>query len=175
MQSRPPIDPHAAGSTAVPGTVRVAAPEGAPALPPRTSWGAIIAGAVVALTVGLMLNTLGVAVGATAVDAVSRDTPSASTFGIGAGLWLVVSNLIGLAVGGYVAARFSGTADDTDAMLHGLGVWAVTSSSRRSCSATSSMAQPQRCPAPSPARPAARPAARDRRFPPWRIRPTLRR
>ena len=126
MQSRPPIDPHAAGSTAVPGTVRVAAPEGAPALPPRTSWGAIIAGAVVALTVGLMLNTLGVAVGATAVDAVSRDTPSASTFGIGAGLWLVVSNLIGLAVGGYVAARFSGTADDTDAMLHGLGVWAVT-------------------------------------------------
>jgi hypothetical protein len=25
-----------------------------------------------------------------------------------------------------VAARFSGTADDTDAMLHGLGVWAVT-------------------------------------------------
>ena len=72
-----------------------------------------------------MLNTLGVAVGASAVDAASGDTPDASTFGIGAGIWLVVSNLIGLAAGGYVAARLSGTADGTDAMLHGLGVWAV--------------------------------------------------
>jgi hypothetical protein len=118
MQSRPPIDTHAAVAVA-------ATPEGAPALPPRVSWGAIIAGAVVALAIGLMLNTLGVAVGATAVDAVGRDTPSATTFGIGAGLWLLVSNLIGLAVGGYVAGRLSGTADNTDAVLHGLGVWAI--------------------------------------------------
>ena len=39
-------------------------------------------------------------------------------------IWLLVSNLIGLAVGGYAAARLSGTADETDATLHGLGVWA---------------------------------------------------
>jgi hypothetical protein len=36
-----------------------------------------------------------------------------------------VANLIGLAVGGYVAARFSGTADDTDGVLHGLSVWGI--------------------------------------------------
>ena len=126
MQSRPPIDPYATGPATAPGAAAaVAAPEGAPSLPPRVSWGAIIAGAVIALTIGLMLNTLGVAVGATAVDAVGRDTPSAATFGIGAGIWLVVANLIGLAVGGYVAARLSGTADNTDATLHGLGVWAI--------------------------------------------------
>ena len=118
MQSRPSIDTHAAVAVA-------ATPEGAPALPPRASWGAIIAGAVVALGIGLMLNTLGVAVGATAVDAVGGDTPSATTFGIGAGIWLLVSNLVGLAVGGYVAARLSGTADNTDAILHGLGVWSI--------------------------------------------------
>lgn len=126
MQARPPIDPYAAGSATVPGAATaVAAPEGAPALPPRVSWGAIIAGAVVALTIGLMLNTLGVAVGATAVDAVGRDTPSAATFGVGAGIWLLAANLIGLAVGGYTAARLSGTADGTDAVLHGVGVWAI--------------------------------------------------
>src|SRR5918998_138971 len=62
---------------------------------------------------------------ATAVDATARDTPSASTFGIGAGIWLLVSNLVGLAAGGYAAARLSGTSDGTDATLHGLGVWAV--------------------------------------------------
>jgi hypothetical protein len=126
MQSRPTIDPYGAGATTVPGAASVAAPEGAPALPPRVSWGAIIAGSIIALTVGLMLNTLGVGIGASTVDAVSGDTPSATGFGIGAGLWLVVSNLIGLAAGGYVAARLSGTADGTDAVLHGLGVWATT-------------------------------------------------
>jgi hypothetical protein len=89
------------------------------------SWGAIIAGALVAISVGVMLNVLGVAVGATTVDAVSRETPSASSFGIGAGIWLLLSNLIGLAIGGYTAARLSGTSDGMDATLHGLGVWAT--------------------------------------------------
>jgi hypothetical protein len=42
-----------------------------------------------------------------------------------AGGWLLVSNLIGLAVGGYVAARLSGTADKTDSALHGLSVWGI--------------------------------------------------
>jgi hypothetical protein len=92
----------------------------------RVSWGAIAAGAVVALTLGLMLNVLGAAVGATLVDTTARTTPTASSFGIGAGLWLLVSNLIGLAVGGYVAARLSGTASNTDATLHGMTMWAAS-------------------------------------------------
>jgi hypothetical protein len=106
-------------------TAAYGAPEGAPALPPRISWGAVIAGAIVAVIVGLMLNVLGIAVGASAVDATSGDTPSGTTFGIVSGIWLLVANLIGLAVGGYIAARFSGTADDTDGVLHGLSVWGV--------------------------------------------------
>ncbi len=60
MQARTPIDPYAAGSATVPGAgagaARAAAPEGAPALPPRVSWGAIMAGAVVAVAIGLMLR-----------------------------------------------------------------------------------------------------------------------
>ncbi|WP_241671569.1 hypothetical protein [Dankookia rubra] len=102
-----------------------AAPEGAPSLPPRISWGAVLAGGVVAVAVGTMLNILGVAIGASTVDASAGSTPGASSFGIGAGIWLLVANLIGLAVGGYVAARLSGTADSTDSVLHGLSVWAI--------------------------------------------------
>ena len=64
-------------------------PEGGPALPPRISWGAVIAGAVVAVVVGLMLNVLGIAVGASAIDTVARDTPAGSTFGIAGGIWLL--------------------------------------------------------------------------------------
>jgi len=100
--------------------------EGAPGLPFRVSWGAVFAGAVVAVAIGLMLNALGVGVGATTVDATARNTPSASSFGIGAAIWILVSNLIGLAVGGYVAARLSGTSDNTDGTLHGLAVWGTT-------------------------------------------------
>ncbi len=106
-------------------TVGTAYPEGAPALPPRLSWGAVLAGGVVAVAVGTMLNVLGLAVGASAVDATQAQTPSGTTFGITAGIWLLAANLIGLAVGGYVAARLSGTADGTDGVLHGLSVWAI--------------------------------------------------
>ena len=104
-----------------------AAPEGAPALPPRISWGAILAGGLVAVAVGAMLNVLGLAVGATTIDpAQPGQTPGVGLFGIASGVWLLVAHLIGLAVGGWVAARLSGTADDTDGILHGLSVWAIS-------------------------------------------------
>ncbi|MBD0271377.1 MAG: hypothetical protein ICV73_05555 [Acetobacteraceae bacterium] len=127
MQARTPIDPYAAGSATIPGAAAggAALAEGAPALPPRVSWGAIAAGAVIAVMIGLMLNILGTAIGVTAVDAVEGDTPDASTFGIGAAIWLLVATLVGLGVGAYAAARLSGTADKTDAALHGVGVWAI--------------------------------------------------
>lgn len=120
MQTQSPATAYGATGTAA------VLPEGAPSLPSRVSWGAVFAGAVVALTIGLMLNALGAGLGATAVDATARDTPSASTFGIGAAIWVLVSNLIGLAAGGYVAARLSGTSDNTDGTLHGLAVWGTT-------------------------------------------------
>lgn len=102
-----------------------ALPAGAPALPPRISWGAVFAGGVVAVAVGVMLSILGVAIGASAVDAANAETPGAGSFSIAAGVWLLVSNLIGLLTGGYVAARLSGSADSTDSALHGLSVWAI--------------------------------------------------
>ncbi|WP_424135215.1 hypothetical protein [Roseomonas chloroacetimidivorans] len=102
-------------------------PEGAPVLRHRVSWAAILAGALVAIAIGIALNLLGAGIGLTTVDAQARDTPTASTLGIAAGIWMLVSNLLGLALGGYVAARLSGTADGQDATLHGAAVWATAS------------------------------------------------
>jgi hypothetical protein len=109
------------------GAVRAAAalPEGAPALPPRISWGAVLAGGIVAAAIAAALNILGAAIGATTVDAVGRATPGASSLGIGAAVWMVAASTAAPAVGGYTAARLSGTADDTHGVLHGLAVWAV--------------------------------------------------
>lgn len=100
--------------------------QGAPSLPSRISWGAVLAGAIIAVAVGATLNVLGAAIGANLVDATARSTPEASSFGIGGGIWLLVSHLIGLGVGAYAAARLSGTADGTDGSLHGLSVWATS-------------------------------------------------
>jgi hypothetical protein len=109
------------------GTARAATvlPEGGPALPSRMSWGAVIAGSLIAAVIAAMLNILGAAIGATTVDAVARATPGAARMGIGAAVWLVAANTLALAAGGYTAARLSGTADDTDGILHGLAVWAL--------------------------------------------------
>ncbi|WP_236552497.1 hypothetical protein [Belnapia sp. F-4-1] len=112
------------GATTTPGTMTGSLETAAP-LPRRVSWGAILAGGIVAVAVGAMLSILGVAVGASSVDATNAQSPSGSTVGIAAGAWLLISNLIGLAVGGYVAARLSGSADGTDSTLHGLSVWAI--------------------------------------------------
>jgi hypothetical protein len=104
-----------------------AAPEGAPALPPRISWGAVLAGGLVAVAVGAMLNVLGLAVGATTINpAEPGQTPGVGLLGIASGVWLLVANLVGLGAGGWVAARLCGTADDTDGVLHGLSVWAIS-------------------------------------------------
>ncbi|MGG5817802.1 hypothetical protein [Falsiroseomonas sp. HW251] len=103
----------------------VTLPEGGPALPSRISWGAVLAGGVIAAAISATLNILGAAIGATTVDAVAHATPGATSFGIGAVAWMVVANTIALAAGGYTAARLSGSADGTDGVLHGLAVWAI--------------------------------------------------
>ncbi|WP_207191649.1 hypothetical protein [Paracraurococcus ruber] len=89
----------------------------------RVSWGAVLAGVVVALAAGLTLNLLGLGIGATTIDAAARDTPDAGSLGIGAAAWVLVANLLALALGGYVAATLSGVAVRLDAALHGLAVW----------------------------------------------------
>lgn len=80
---------QAHATTADAGGVTTTEPAGTPSLPPRISWGAVLAGAVVAVAVAAMLY------------------------------------ILGLAVGGWVVARLSGTTDGTDAGLHGLSVWAI--------------------------------------------------
>lgn len=96
--------------------------------PPRVSgisWGAVLAGGVIAAAIAAALSILGAGLGAMSVDAVARDTAGAANFGIAAAVWLLVSNAIALGFGGYAAARLSGTTSDTDGVLHGMAVWAV--------------------------------------------------
>lgn len=93
---------------------------------PRISWGAIFAAVVVALAIQVLLGMLGTAIGASTLDPATVDgSPSASSFGIGAAIWWVVSSLIALYVAGWIAGHLSGNARKSDAVLHGLAAWAV--------------------------------------------------
>jgi len=89
------------------------------------SWGAVFAGAVMALVLQLILNMIGVGIGLGAVDVQARETPSASSLSLGAGLWWVLSGVIAAGVGGYLAGRLSGKPSDTTTAYHGLIAWAV--------------------------------------------------
>jgi len=93
----------------------------------RASLSAVIVGAVVAVTIGITLTALGAAIGTGLVDAVERDTPSATSFTVGAGAWMLATNLVGLFVGGLVAGRLSAAWSKDDGAMHGLGVWAIAS------------------------------------------------
>lgn len=89
------------------------------------SWPAVIAGAIVAVAVGAMLNLLGVALGASAFNPYDYDGGDVGEFTAAAGMWMAFANAIALFVGGAVASRAAKYADHHKGALHGLAVWAL--------------------------------------------------
>ena len=92
----------------------------------RLSWGAIFAGVVIAVAVQLLLGILGTGIGLSMVDPTEGTTPGAAGFGIGAGIYWLITTIVALGAGGYAAARVSGVTERFDALVHGLVVWGVT-------------------------------------------------
>jgi hypothetical protein len=88
----------------------------------RISWGAVLAGAVVAVATTLLLSLLGAAMGAGSIH--TLDTTSAD-YGTGGAFWEIVNVALSMALGGYVAARLSGTHSHLDGELHGMTTWGV--------------------------------------------------
>lgn len=91
----------------------------------RVSWGAVLAGVVLALVVQFLLNMLGIGIGIATLDPGAGDNPAASTFSIVAGLWFLVSGIVAAYAGGYIAGRLSGSSFGSTAALHGVTSWAA--------------------------------------------------
>lgn len=90
----------------------------------RVSWGAIFAGTVVGVGVLLMLTLAGLALGLSSAD-FGPGQSNGSGFATGAGIWLVVSQLIALAIGGFVAGRLAAIPKTTSTAFHGAAVWGL--------------------------------------------------
>src|ERR1700694_5585403 len=69
------------------------------------SWAAIIAGGVTAAAVSLILLILGAGLGLTTVSPWSNAGASATAIGVGAIIWLVVTQWIAAGLGGYLTGR----------------------------------------------------------------------
>src|SRR5688572_7056940 len=91
----------------------------------RVSWGAVFAGVVIALVAQLILNLIGIGIGAATFDPASSANPSATTFSVGAGVWWTISGIIAALAGGYAAGRLAGQPKQSSGGWHGLTAWAL--------------------------------------------------
>jgi hypothetical protein len=99
---------------------------------PTISWRAVLAGGITSAAIGLVLVALGVGLGLSSISPWAGAGVSATTFKVGAGVYLVAVAMLSSTVGGYLAGRLRtrwvGVHDheiyfrDT---AHGLIVWAV--------------------------------------------------
>jgi len=91
----------------------------------RISWGAVLAGAVVAVATSILLSLLGAAMGAGSIRPLDATSTELAHYGTGAAIWQIINLALSMAFGGYVAARLSGTHSHLDGELHGVTMWGV--------------------------------------------------
>jgi hypothetical protein len=86
----------------------------------RISWGAILAGSVLALALYFLLTLLGGAIGLSVADRID-----ARNIGTGAAIYAILVTAACLFVGGFVASQLTTGENRPEAALYGLLVWAV--------------------------------------------------
>ena len=91
----------------------------------RISWGAVFAGAVVAVATTILLSLLGAAMGAGSIHALDATATDLSNYGTGAAIWEIINLALSMAFGGYVTSRLSGTHSHLDGELHGVTMWGI--------------------------------------------------
>jgi hypothetical protein len=91
----------------------------------RISWGAVFGGVVIALATQLILNLLGIGIGAASFDPASSTSASATTFSVGAAIWWMISGILAALAGGYAAGRLAGQPKEASGGWHGLTAWAL--------------------------------------------------
>jgi len=96
------------------------------------SWGAIVAGALVAAAVSLIMLALGAGLGLTAVSPWQAYGVTAATFAATTAIWLIVTQWVAAGLGGYIAGRLRTRWIGTHThevffrdTAHGLVTWAL--------------------------------------------------
>lgn len=88
----------------------------------RISWSAVFAGVLVAIVTQMLLTLLGLGIGLGTIDPVEERNPMAG-LGIGSAIWYIVSSLLSVFLGGWVAGRLASTPRLFDGIVHGVLTW----------------------------------------------------
>lgn len=88
------------------------------------SWRAIFAGIITILSVVFLLNLLGLVFGLGTIDPAEEANPM-SGVGTGSLIWWIVTNLLALFAGGYVAGRVGISFQNKSGMIQGIMTWAL--------------------------------------------------
>ena len=91
----------------------------------RISWGAVFGGVIIVVAMQLLLSLLGAGFGLGTIDTNAGSTPTATSLGIGAGMWWLISSCLSLVAGGFVSAWLAGVEIRFDGVLHGLVTWGI--------------------------------------------------
>ena len=94
-------------------------------LHPTMKFRAVIAGWLVATGVAGLLYVAGLALGFSSFDAWNA-AGSAKGIGIGTAIWMIITWIAALFLGGMFASWFDGRNDDTMGALHGVTVWGLS-------------------------------------------------
>jgi len=89
----------------------------------KISWGGVFGGVLAGIGTLLLLTSLGLAVGISAVD---PRNPDAGTIGTGAAIWTTLTLLISLFVAGWASTRLSMLWERTTALFEGALVWVMS-------------------------------------------------
>ncbi|WP_421828880.1 hypothetical protein [Larkinella sp.] len=90
----------------------------------RISWSAVFAGVLVAIVTQMLLTLLGLGIGLGTIDSVEERNPTAG-LGIGSAIWYIISSLISLFLGGWVAGRLASAPRLFDGVIHGILTWCL--------------------------------------------------
>ena len=92
---------------------------------PPLSFKAIFAGWFIATGIAALLYVFGLALGFSSFDAWNA-AGSAKGIGIGTAIWMILTWIAALFLGGMFASWFDGRNDDTTGAVHGLAVWGMS-------------------------------------------------
>ncbi|RYC67999.1 hypothetical protein EQG79_21320 [Spirosoma sordidisoli] len=90
----------------------------------RISWSAVFAGVLVAIVSQMLLTLLGLGIGLSTIDPVSERNPTAG-LGTGSAIWYIISSLLSLFMGGWIAGRLASTPRLFDGIVHGVLTWCL--------------------------------------------------
>lgn len=85
----------------------------------RISWSAVFAGVLVAIVVQMLLTLLGLGIGLGTIDPLEERSPMAG-LGTGSAIWYIISSLLSLFVGGWIAGRLASAPRLFDGVIHGV-------------------------------------------------------